>query len=268
LVFEGLVLFNVLADSAMEAIKDKVDVSVYFKSNVAEDDVLNIKRILENFDEVKSVEYVSRDKALEIFKERHAGDEVITQTLAELDTNPLLASLNVKAKELSQYEEIASYLNSASLQGLVEKMTYAQNELVINRLESLVNGLNIGVLVFTLFLIFLAVMVTFNTISLAIFSNKAQIGIMRVVGAANKFIRGPYIVEGIIYGAIAAVISILLYIPIVSIASPHLASFVPSFDLKAYFNGNFGYLFFCQLLLGIGLGILSSIIAIRRYLKV
>ncbi|GAI94774.1 unnamed protein product, partial [marine sediment metagenome] len=154
LVFEGLVLFNVLADNAMEAIKDKVDISVYFKSNVAEDDVLNIKRILENFDEVKSVEYVSRDKALEIFKERHAGDEVITQTLAELDTNPLLASLNVKAKELSQYEEIASYLNSASLQGLVEKMTYAQNELVISRLESLVNGLNIGVLVFTLFLIF------------------------------------------------------------------------------------------------------------------
>lgn len=268
LVFEGLVLFNVLADNAMEAIKDKVDISVYFKSNVAEDDVLNIKRILENFDEVKSVEYVSRDKALEIFKERHAGDEVITQTLAELDTNPLLASLNVKAKELSQYEEIASYLNSASLQGLVEKMTYTQNELVINRLESLVNGLNIGVLVFTLFLIFLAVMVTFNTISLAIFSNKDQIGIMRVVGAANKFIRGPYIVEGIIYGAIAAIISVLLYIPIVNIASPHLASFVPSFDLKAYFNGNFGYLFFCQLFLGIGLGILSSIIAIRRYLKV
>ncbi len=267
-VFEGVVLFNVFADNAMDAIKEKVDISVYFRSNVAEDDMLNIKRILENFDEVKSVEYMSRDEALELFKERHADDEIITQTLEELDTNPLLASLNVKAKDLSHYDIIATYLGSVSLQNIVEKVTYAQNELVINRLGSLVNGLNTGVLALTLFLAFLAVMVTFNTIGLAIFSNKEQIGIMRVVGAANKFIRGPYIVEGIIYGFIAAVISMLLYVPIVNIVSPHLASFVPSFDLKEYFGGNISYLFFCQLLMGIGLGIVSSIIAVRRYLKV
>ena len=114
------------------------------------------------------MEYVSRDEALEIFKERHADDEIITQTLNELDENPLLASLNVKAKELSQYDTIASYLSSASLNDLVEKVTYAQNKLVISRLKSLVDGLNAGVRILTLFLAFLAIMVTFNTIGLAI----------------------------------------------------------------------------------------------------
>ncbi|HDY73051.1 MAG TPA: ABC transporter permease [Candidatus Jorgensenbacteria bacterium] len=266
-VFEGVVLFNVFSTNAIEAVKDKVDISVYFRSNVAEDDVLNVKQILESFDEVKEVEYVSRDEALKRFKENHAGDEVITQTLEELDSNPLLASLNVRALELSQYDAIASYLSSASLNGMVEKVTYAQNELVIKRLESIVGGLNTAILVLTLFLAFLSVMVTFNTISLAIFSNKEQIAIMRIIGADNKFIRGPYIIEGFMYGVVGAVISIMLYIPIVSAATPALANFVPSFSLEEYFNNNIGYLLMYQLFVGAGLGVLSSVVAIRRYLK-
>jgi len=267
IVFMGLILFNTIADRAVETVKNKVDISVYFKSNVAEDDILNIKRILKNFDEVDSVEYVSRDEALVAFKERHSEDEIITQTLEELDKNPLLASLNIKAKDLSQYEVIASYLESDSLSDMVEDVTYAQNELVIRRLETLTNSLNIIVFILTLFLAFLAVMVTFNTISLAIFSNKEQIGIMRVVGAENKFIRGPYIIEGIIYGFIAAVISFIVFIPVVNAISPGLTRFISTFSISEYFSSHFILLFLYQLLIGVILGILSSVIAIRKYLR-
>ena len=267
IVFMGLILFNTIADRAVETVKNKVDISVYFKSNVAEDDILNIKRILKNFDEVDSVEYVSRDEALVAFKERHSEDEIITQTLEELDKNPLLASLNIKAKDLSQYEVIASYLESDSLSDMVEDVTYAQNELVIRRLETLTNSLNIIVFILTLFLAFLAVMVTFNTISLAIFSNKEQIGIMRVVGAENKFIRGPYIIEGIIYGSIAAVISFIVFIPVVNAISPGLTRFISTFSISEYFSSHFILLFLYQLLIGVILGILSSVIAIRKYLR-
>ncbi len=267
-VFQGIILFNAFASRAVDEVKDKVDISVYFKSNVGEDNILNIKKAMEDFNEVKAVEYVSRDEALQNFKEQHASDEVIAQTLDELDNNPLLASLNVKAKDLSEYGSIAAYLNSASLSDIVEKVTYAQNALVISRLEKLVNGLNAGVLALTLFLVFLAVMVTFNTISLAIFSNKEQIGIMRVVGASNQFIRGPYMVEGVMYGIIAAVVSLILFIPVVKSIAPQLALFVPSFNLSAYVLGGFGRLLGYQVLAGGVLGILSSTIAIRRYLKV
>lgn len=267
IVFMGLMLFNIIADRAVETVKNKVDISVYFKSNVAEDDILNIKRILKNFDEVDDVEYVSRDEALVAFKERHSEDEIITQTLEELDKNPLLASLNIKAKDLSQYEIIASYLESDSLSDMVEDVTYAQNELVIRRLESLTNSLNIIVFILTLFLAFLAVMVTFNTISLAIFSNKEQISIMRVVGAENKFIRGPYIVEGVIYGFIAAVISFIVFIPVVNAISPGLTRFISTFSISEYFFSHFILLFIYQLLIGVVLGILSSVIAVRKYLR-
>lgn len=268
IVFEGLILFNFITKGAVQSIQEKVDISVYFKSNASEDSILNIKRSLEGLSEVRLVEYISRDKALEEFKIRHAEDEIIIQTLEELDENPLLASLNIKAKKLDQYGTIAGYLETASLQDLIEKVTYAQNKIVIDRLTTLVSTFKKSVIILTLFLVFLAVLVTFNTIRLAIFSNSEQIEIMRLVGASNGFIRGPYIVEGIIYGVVAAVTSFLIFIPIINFISPHIANFILEVDLKSYFAGSWGNLLMYQLLFGVVLGIISSIIAVRRYLRV
>ena len=81
LVFGGLILFNVIAKTAIVSLQEKIDISVYFKSNVAEDNILNIKRSLEGLSEVRIVQYISREEALRIFKERHAAEETITQTL-------------------------------------------------------------------------------------------------------------------------------------------------------------------------------------------
>ncbi len=268
IVFEGLILFNVVTKGAIESIHEKVDISVYFKSNVSEDSILNIKRSLEGLTEVKFVEYISRDEALREFKARHAGDETVIRTLEELEENPLLASLNIKAKELGQYETIAQYLAAPNLSELIEKVTYAQNKIVIERLDKIVNTFERGVVILTVFLTFLAALVTFNTIRLAIFSNREQIEIMRLVGASNSFIRGPYVVEGIIYGLIAAVISFIILIPIIDFASPYIANFILAVNLGNYFSANWDNLLFYQILFGVGLGIISSTIAIRRYLRV
>lgn len=266
IVFEGLIVFNVIAKGSIEAIQEKIDISVYFKTNVAEDSILNIKRSLEGLDEVKTVKYVSRDEALSIFREEHKDDEVITETLNQLDENPLLASINIKAKDPSQYEAIAAYLDKPTFSDQVEKVTYAQNYLVINRLISIVDTIKNGGAILTSFLSFLAIMITFNTIRLAIFSNSEEIGIMRLVGASNNFIQGPYIVEGILYGVIGATISFLIFIPIVGFLSPYVSNFIPEVSLQAYFSSNMIKLFLYQTLFGVTLGILSSVIAIRRYL--
>ncbi|KKU91454.1 MAG: hypothetical protein UY23_C0001G0060 [Candidatus Jorgensenbacteria bacterium GW2011_GWA1_48_11] len=267
-VFEGLILFNVVAKTAISSLQDKIDISVYFKSNAPEDSILNIKRSLEGLTEVKGVDYISQDEALVQFKAKHAGEETVTQTLSELDVNPLLASLNVKAKDPSQYQAIADYLNSPNLQDLVGKVTYAQNQVVINRLNSLVSILKNGGFILTLFLAFLAVAVTFNTIRLAIFSNSDQIGIMRLVGASNAFIRGPYVFESVVYGLIAGTVGFLIFIPLINFVSPYVNSFIQDIDLNSYFSENFLNLFLYQLLFSIGLGIVSSVFAIRKYLRV
>lgn len=267
LVFEGLVISNYVGKTAIISIKEKVDISVYFKSNVPEDSILSVKRSLESLEEVREAVYVSREDALTEFKERHKEDETIVQTLEELDENPLLGSLNVKAKELEQYETIASYLETPSLKDIIEKVTFAQNELVIRRLSSLVATLNRSIVLLTIFLAFLAIMVTFNTIRLAIFANSEEIGIMRLVGASNSFIKGPFLVEGVIYGIISAVISFILFIPVILIISPHLGRFVHELDLATYLGKNWGTLLLYQLLFALILATLSSAFAIRRYLR-
>lgn len=267
-VFEGLIFFNFIGKGAIETIKDKVDISVYFKSNVPEDEMLRVKRTLEGLSEVKSVEYVSKEQALKEFTERHADDEVIAETLKQLETNPLLASLNVKATELEQYDAIATYLESQSLDEMIENVTYEQNQVVIKRLTSFIDVFKRSGFALTVFLSFLAIMVTLTTISLAIFSDKEQITIMRLVGAPNSFIRGPYVVEGMVYGALAAFLSFLIFIPFIDFLGPHILRFVPGVNVTNYFSQNFFYLFVYQLVFGVGLGVMSSWIAIHRYLRV
>ncbi|MEK7513101.1 MAG: FtsX-like permease family protein, partial [Patescibacteria group bacterium] len=137
-----------------------------------------------------------------------------------------------------------------------------------DRLVSIIDTFRSGGITLTVFLAFLAVMVTFTTIRLAIFSASDQLSIMRLVGASNSFIRGPYIVEGVFYGFIAGIVSFLIFIPILNYTSPYIVSFIPEIDLSVYFRTEFLSLLFSQLLFCIGLGVVSGIIAVRRYLHV
>jgi len=264
----GLITFNVLTETALGALQDKIDISVYFKNTVPEDDILNIKHSLESLTEVKKVEYISRDKALEIFKSRHENDPTISQAINELTDNPLNASLNIKANDPKQYAVIASYLDKDPIKSLAEKVSYAQNAVVIDRLNKIIDTGERAGLILTIILAAVAILVTFNTIRLAIYSNREEIGIMRLVGASNRYIRGPYVVEGIIYGLSAGLLSMLIALPAVYFISPYINVFVPEINLWQYFVSNFVKLLGYQFIFGIVLGIISSSIAIRKYLKI
>jgi cell division transport system permease protein len=268
LVFEGLIISGVIANTAINSIQDKIDISIYFKTAASEDELLRIKSNLEQMIEVKSVEYVSRDEALESFRERHKDDVTISQAVEELEENPLSASLNIKAGDPSKYSIIANYLNNNVSGDLVEKITYNENQVVIDRLASIIKvSRQVGLLA-ALFLTIVAILVAFNTILLGIYSNRDEISIMRLVGASNIYVRGPFVVMGIIYGLITAVISIALVTPVVWFAAPYVKLFIPAMDLREYFTSHFFLLVLYQLLFGIGIGVISSFIAIRRYLKV
>jgi len=265
--FLGLILFRFVTISALDSVKDKIDISVYFNISTSEDEILRIKEIIGKLEEVKEVSYVSRDKALLNFKEKHQGDAA-SEALDELDDNPFLASLNVKANDPSQYVIIASYLENGSFNGIIEKVTYAQNQLVIERLSTIVSNVNKAGLALTIILAIIAILVAFNTIWLAMYSNREEIGIMRLVGASNTYIRGPYIVEGIIYGLIAGIVSIIIAIPIVIAASPWMNRIASDIDLSGYFFSDIFMFLVYQIIFGILLGSVSSFIAIRRYLKI
>lgn len=267
LVSVGLIFFGVTTDRATASIQEKIDISVYFKSNAPEDEILNIKQSLESLSEVREVEYVSRDRALEIFKAAHRDDETITQALNELSTNPLVASLNIKARQPDQYASIAQYLNAPNLSRYIDNMSYSKNQVVIDRLTAIVQNVNRGGLALTVILAVIAGLVVFNTIRLAIYSNRDEIAVMRAVGASNAFVRGPYLVGGIISGVLAAITSIIVAAPLAYMVTPYLRAFIPGLDIFEYFYSHLFILLGYQLLFGIGIGMLSSFIAVRRYLK-
>jgi cell division transport system permease protein len=267
IVFFSLIIFGVITQAAAASIQDKIDISVYFNTNTSEDQILSIEHSLEGLSEVQSVQYTSRDQALAIFQQNHANDQAVSQAINELNTNPLEASLEVKAKDPSQYGAIADYLGSQSLSSYVDTVSYSQNQDIITRLATIVKDVESGGLILTIILALIAGLVVFNTVRLAIYSNRDEIGVMRVVGASNSLVRGPYVVEGILCGGIAAVLSMIVMAPVIYFVSPYLNSFIPGLNIFGYLTSHAIRLFLYELLFGVLIGSFSSFFAVRRYLR-
>lgn len=272
-VFEALIFFSILGTAYINQIKDKVDVNVYFTTNAVELDVLALKKTIENLPEVAKVEYVSRDQALTDFKIRHSDDELTIQGLNELGLNPFPATLNVKAKDPSQYESVVRFLESKNAlaqdgSAIIESINYNKNKLIIERLVKILDSLNKLGVALTAILIFIAIAITFNTIRLSIYSSREEIGVMKLVGASNKYVRGPFVITGIMYGLISAFITLIIFYPTVYYLGTITKNFSSDINLVHYYVVNFGQIFMIIAGSGILLGAISSYLAVRRYLKV
>jgi len=269
IVFGGINLFNVLAKTALFSIQERIDISVFFKKTTSVDEILKTQAALKNLTEVKSTEYITADKALEIFKERYKDDETITQAIEQSGENPLLASINIKAYDPKQYQVIASFLEGEEFKNAIERVSYDErNAKMIDRLVKIIDTTKLFGLSLTAFLTLLAVLITFTAIGLAIYSSRDEIAIIKLVGGTNFFTTGPYIIEGITYGLIAAILSTIIIWPLVYFASPYVKNFIPEMNLRQYFASHFFIILLQQILFGIVVGVTSSIIAVRRYLKV
>lgn len=267
-LFLTLILFRVVTGAAVSSIQDKIDISVYFKAAAPEDQMQAIRDAVATLPEVKTVDYVSKEQALELFRERHQDDAVISQAVNELTTNPLLAHLNVKARDTNDYPAIAQYFDSNdNVKQYVDSVSYFENKVVIDRLNAITSSVNRGVLVLTIVLTIVAALVVFNTIWLAIFANREEIIIMRLVGASNALVRGPYVVTGVVAGAVAAAASFLLAVPVIHLVNPYLHALIPTFTMTAYFYRNAIFLLAYLMVFGIVLGATASLLAIRRYLR-
>lgn len=266
-VIGGLALFNVMTQAIVDNLESRVDVSVYFNKDTDEAKVLAVRQELVDLPEVKSVDYVSQDEALKNFQDRHKDNDVLLQSLQELDQNPLEASLNIKANQASQYEAISNYLGQDRFKSLIDKINYKQNQDIINRLTRLTGNIQMGGLIVSLFLALLAILVSFNTVRLTMYTWRDEISVMRFVGASNWFIRGPFMVEGALYGIISAAVTIILIFPILYLLSPKITNFLPEVDLLYFYQVNFWQFLILMFGVGILIGGVSSLIAIRRYLK-
>jgi|SRR3989344_5239883 len=266
-VLGSLVFMGALANTLLAAFESKIDISVYFVSDANEQNIAQVKKELEALPEVSKVDYISRDRALAEFRERHKANALIADALDELGDNPLEASLNIRAVDPSNYSAISNFLLEKNYP-IVDKINYFENQAVIERLGAIMGTVRGSGALLALFLAFVAILVAFNTIRLAIYTMREEIGIMRLVGATQWFIRGPFLVGGLLYGGVSAVVTTFLFFPLTWLVSPKISVLVPSFNLFGYFTGNFVEFFSIMLFSGILLGTASSLIAIRRYLKI
>ncbi len=263
-----LFLLNPISKTLISSIEEKVDISVYFKQDVSSEDILEVKAEIANIPEVKEVEYISKDRAFEKFTERHKDDPTLMESLVELGENPFLASINIRAQQASQYEQVANFLENSSFKDLFNKVDYYQRKPLIDKISSLTSGVNNLVIFLSIILGVIAVLVAFNAIKLAIYNSSEEISVMRLVGASNWFIRGPFLIQGIMVGIFAALIALLITFGISYGIDSRVGAITPEISTFGLFIGNFWILLLIQLATGIGLGIISSTIAIRRYLKV
>lgn len=273
-VVGSTMLSSVFLDATLHMIRDKVDINVYFNADAPEEDILVLKRTLEGLPEVASVQYVSRDQAIMNFKERHANDYLMTQALEELVDNPLGAILNVKAKDPSQYEAIAKQLEKEDIAApatggrLIYNVNFNKNKVVIDKLTAITKGVERVSLAVLFVLLAIAVVITFNTIRLAIYVAREEIAVMRLVGANNSFVRGPFVVEGMMYGAVAGILATALFYPATLWLRDATDNFYGGIDLFSYYLGNLNEFFGVLLAAGVLLGAFSSWLAVRKYLKV
>jgi len=267
-VVSSLLIIGNITDGFVAELHGKVDVSVYFKQESDEAQITLLQRSLETRSDVRGVEYISSEKAMHLFKERHKDNELLTASLAELSGNPFQASLNIKANQASQFDAIVSFIESSQIKDLIEKINYKQNEKVIQRLTSITSSIeNFGIF-FTFALSFVAVVITFNTIRLVIYNYKDEIAVMKLVGASDWFIRGPFVITGILYGLVSAIFTWLAFFLIVWLLSEKAITVFPGADLLGYWLKNAFGIIVLLLGFGVSLGAVSSFIATSRYLKI
>lgn len=268
----GVVFLTAVLGASLEEIKDKVDVNVYFQTGAKEEDILALSKSLESLPEVRSVEYISREQALENFKMRHEDDELTLQALRELPDNPLGAVLNIRAKEPSQYASLAEFLRSENALGgepsIIDEVNYYDNKGAIDKLSGIIDSARTMGLALSLFLVIISLIIAFNTIRLAIYISREEIGVMRLVGASNMYIRGPFVVSGVLSGLIAALITLAAYLPITYYLGNATEQFLSGLNLFGYYLGHIGEFILIIALGGTFLGAVASFFAVRRYLHI
>ena len=266
-IINTVFIITVVANKTLEDLQQKIDVSIYFKSDANESSARSLTDIVRKMPEVTDAQYISKDDALRIFKEKHSQDEIILQSLEELG-NPLQASMSVKMRDPDAYKGILDKIHSSEYGSLVSDVDYySEKKPIIERLNNIIQTIRkVGIIVIGIFAV-IAVLVTFNSIRLTMYNYRREVEIMKLVGANPWFIRLPFIVEGMMYGFFAAWASLLLFYPFIYFSSSYVKTLVPNVSVVDYLNTHAREIIAIQLICGIILGAISSLIAIRKYLK-
>jgi len=277
-VISNILISNAAMKATLQELSKQVDIVVYFTTDASVTQINEVQQSLEALPEVAGVAYKTREQALADFKELHKNDQRILQALEQVGGNPFGGSLEIRAKQTSQYESIATYLKAeqeaqTASGATIEKINFFQNKTAIDRLTDIIDQSRQNDIAKAIVLVVCSLLIAFNTIRLTIYTSRDEIGVMNLVGAGHWYVRGPFMISGFLYGVVAAAVVLLLLYPIL-IFYPVLIGLGPtseilfgSFDAFQYYTDHFILFFGVLMGTGIVLGAVSSYLAVRRYLR-
>lgn len=264
-----LILTKTISANAIDAIKNKINISLYLTSNASEAEIFYLKDKIMAMDRVKDVKYISKQEALDSFRANNENNEEILQALTELGQNPLSPSLIINPKNADEVADLIEELKVLDSE-IIESRDFADNSLILERINNITNRINdIAIIIIAVFII-TSLLVIYNSIKVAIYTHKKEIEIMRLVGASNIFIHAPYLISSLIYTLVASLIIICITFPLLSIAQPYLEVFFVGYNINVvqYFSTHFFSIFGIQFL-GIAIiNMVASYLAVRKYSKI
>jgi cell division transport system permease protein len=263
-----LLTLQVLTGEAVRDIKDQIDVSIFFDHEVTDAQVEEIRAYVDSFPGVVGVEYLDRETVLEMFRTVHSDDVDILASLEEVGENPLGPTMIIKTREPRDYEEIITALSIPEYEFIIESKTFTDTQTQIERIDTITGNVEKAVFALSAFFAVIAFFVIFNTIRVAIYTQRREIGIKKLVGATNWFVRGPYVIEAVLF----SVLSVLISGSIVWVAAQFLDPYISVIFqrepfLTNYFLDNILVLTSVQFVGVLLLTVITSGLAMRRYLR-
>jgi len=267
-----LLSFNLITANVMDVVQSKTEIYIDLTEQAKTAQVEFLVSELNKVPDIKEVVYVTPEQTLERFMSTYEDNDLVIQSLETLDINPFTGSLKIKVEEIDQFPVLLEKISKPEYSEILEidnAEFYQARDLIgaISSYSEKVEKLGFGA---SLFFVLISVIVVFNTIQMGIYSHREEIGIMKLVGASNWFVRAPFLIEAILYSLVAIIIVLILFYPLASIVQPHLDNFLGEYtlDLVHSINSNIWLVLAMEIGVAMFITIVSSILATRRYLKV
>ncbi len=266
-----IAMIQILTHRAVSEVEGKIDLVLHFVPRASEIDLEKTKKFFAESPLVAETQYVSSEEAFAAFQEKHKGDPIIERALSLLEENPIGASLTVRAKNLKDYNELLSSLetNENIPREAILTKDFNDYQKLVNRIEFITKRTTeVGYAVSLLFMI-ITILIVFNTIRVAIYTHREEITIMKLVGASNFFVRAPFLLETVWLSTLSFIISLLIWLPILGVLEPYLNGFFSgNFEVSQFLLENFFTLFGYQFMLLVVVNLFSASVAVGRYLRI
>ncbi len=264
-----LLTVRVVSDNAVNAVKEKIDISLYLKPEASENDIAALRSRLAGMPEIKSVSYTSKQDALDSFRGKYRDNPEILQALRELGSNPLSPSLAITPADFDNTGNLVNSLRQLD-SDIIESRDFSDNTAVVTKIQSVTDRVNeVGAIIIVIFVL-TSLLVVYNSIRVAVYTHKKEIEIMRLVGASNFFVYMPFLFSAFIYALISILVMIAIFYPFLTLFQPYLEVFLAGYNvnLLSYFVYNFIPVFGMQFGIIFLITLLASFFAVRKYARV